>query len=162
MDHSENLLVHARREAKTTAQSLAAIETVLLQMDALVTSLDRRVAVEEKRTRITNVNHIAYSTIAMAARVRSDNLKKSLIELKARLLVATANHSNALAKLSALEKKKSQDAVRLLELPVSNANRHRKRPRLRSYQRRAVIVFAPSNDNLANIVASSVAELFGS
>jgi hypothetical protein len=120
-----------------------------------VTSLDRRVAVEEKRTRITDVNHVAYSTVAMAALARSDNLKKSLIELKARLLVATANHSNALAKLSTLEK--SQDAVRLLELPMSNGNRHQRRPRLRSYQRRAVIVFAPSNDNLATMVATSTA-----
>ena len=91
----------------------------------------------------------------MAARVRSDNLRKSLIELKARLLVATANQSNALAKLSALEK--NQDAVRLLQLPVSNANRHHRRPRLRSYQRRAVTVFAPSNDNLATMVATSTA-----
>lgn len=153
MKHSETLLFRARCDAKTTAQSIAAIETALLQMDTLVTSLDRRVTVEEKRTRITDVNHVAYSTVAMAARVRSDNLRKSLIELKARLLVATANQSNALAKLSALEK--NQHAVRLLQLPVSNANRHHRRPRLRSYQRRAVTVFAPSNDNLATMVATS-------
>ena len=141
MKHSENRLFRARCDAKTMAQSIAAIETALLQMGALVTSLDRRVAAEEKRTRIIDVNHIAYSTIAMAARIRSGNLKKSLSELKTRLLVATANHSNGLAKLSALERN------RLLELPMSNGNRHQKGPRLRSYQRRTVIVFAPSNDN---------------
>ena len=84
-------------------------------MDTTITALDRYVAAEEVRTRITDVRRVAYSTAAMAARVRSDNLKKSVIALKAKLLIATAEHNSALAKLTTLEK--GQDAAQSLSVP---------------------------------------------
>jgi hypothetical protein len=125
-------------------------------MDAMIVSLDRRVAAEEARTRITDPTHVAYSTVALAARLRSENLKKSLIELKIRRLLAIADYDKELSTLSALET--SQDLPQLIQLPVSIDATHatsqsngRRRPR--NYQLRTVFLFGPSNDNLANAVA---------
>jgi hypothetical protein len=115
MKHWEKSLVRERHDARMKAQSIAAIETALRDMDAMVTALDRYVAAEEVRTRIADVNRVAYSTAATAARVRSNNLRKSVIELKARLLIATADHDSTLTNLAALEK--GQAAAR--SLPVS-------------------------------------------
>ena len=112
MKLKEKSLVRERHDARTKAQSIAAIETALQGMDAMVTALDRYVAAEESRTHIADVKHVTYSTAATAARFRSDNLKKSTIGLKGKLLVATADHNSALAKLAVLEK--DQDALQSL------------------------------------------------
>jgi len=109
MKHREKSFVRERYDARTKARSIAAIEAAWRDMDAIVMALDRYVAAEEARTRITDLKHVSYSTAAMAARIRSCNLRKSVIELKAKLLVATAEHNSALAKLTALEK--GQDAA---------------------------------------------------
>ena len=90
-----NSFVRERYDAMTKARSIAAIETAWRDMDAIVMALDRYVAAEEVRTGITDPKHVTYSTAAIAARIRSSNLKKSVIELKAKLLVATAEHNRA-------------------------------------------------------------------
>jgi hypothetical protein len=156
MRHKEKLLVRARHRVTTTAQSVTAIESTLQDMDAMIVSLDRRVAAEEMRTRITDAKHIAYSTVALAARVRSANLKKSLIELEAKRLLAVADHDKGVSTLSALEK--NQDLPQLVQLPLSDdatraSSQTKRRRRPRSYQLRTVIVFGPSNDNLADRTA---------
>jgi hypothetical protein len=61
------------------------IERTLVDMGALVAELERFVVEEEARTRVTDVRHFAYSTAARAARMRSDNLKKTFAELKTKL-----------------------------------------------------------------------------
>jgi hypothetical protein len=154
MRHKENLLVRARHRVRTTAQSVGAIESALRDMQALITSLDKSIGTEEMRTRITDPKHVAYSTVALAARVRSANLKKSLFELKAKRLLATADHDKALSTLSALEK--NQDLPQFVQRPLRNDNdsthatsQTKGRRRLPSYQSRSVVVIGPSNDNLA-------------
>ena len=119
MKHREKSFVRERYDAMTKARSIAAIETAWRDMDAIVMALDRYVAAEEVRTGITDLKHVTYSTAAIAARIRSSNLKQSVIELKAKLLVATAEHNSALAKLTALEKR--QDAAQS-ELPVTGTD----------------------------------------
>ena len=66
-------------------QEAMAIEKALADLDALATALDRFVADEEARTRIADVRNCQYSTAARAARMRSDNLKKTFAKLKAKL-----------------------------------------------------------------------------
>jgi hypothetical protein len=78
-------LISSLSEARTTGQSIAAVERALVDMHALAAALDRFVAEEEARTHVTDVEHYSYSTAARAARVRSNNLKKSLVELNAKL-----------------------------------------------------------------------------
>ena len=115
-----NSFVRERYDAMTKARSIAAIETALREMDAIVLALDRYVAAEEVRTGITDLKHATYSTAAIAARIRSSNLKQSVIELKAKLLVATAEHNSALAKVTALESAKT----RLMSHPTRPADRN--------------------------------------
>jgi hypothetical protein len=87
-------LVRECYDARAKAQSIVAIETALRDMDAMVTALDRYVGVEEVRTRITDAKHVAYATAAIAARIRSDNLKKlsstSKPNCSSRLRITTA------------------------------------------------------------------------
>jgi hypothetical protein len=66
-------------------QSLKAAARALIDMQGLAMALDQFVAAEEARTRVTDVEHWAYSTAARAARVRSSNLKKSLAALRTKL-----------------------------------------------------------------------------
>jgi hypothetical protein len=158
MRHKEKLLVRARHRVRTAAQSVAAIESALQDMDAMIVSLDRRVATEEMRTRITDTKHVAYSTVALAARIRSANLKKSLIELEAKRLLAVADHDKGVLTLSALEK--NQDLPQLVQLPLSDdatraSSQTKRRRRPRSCQLRTVIVLGPSNDNRANTIPIS-------
>jgi flagellar protein FliJ len=85
MKRRDPSLVAALCQARTTGQSIASVERALIEMRALAVALDRFVAEEEARTHVTDVEHFTYSTAARAARVRSNNLKKSLIELKDKL-----------------------------------------------------------------------------
>jgi elongation factor P--beta-lysine ligase len=69
---------------------LAEMARKLLDFDAAIADMERTlrelaevVALEEVRTRVTDVNHCRYSTIAMAATDRSDRLRKSIVNLKA-------------------------------------------------------------------------------
>jgi hypothetical protein len=158
MRHKEKLLVRARHRVRTAAQSVAAIESALQDMDAMIVSLDRRVATEEMRTRITDAKDVAYSTVALAARIRSENLKRSLVDLNAKRLLAVADHDKGVSTLSALEK--NQDLPQLIELPQGNDAAHatsqsRRCRRPRNYQLRAVTVVGPSNDNFANTITIS-------
>jgi hypothetical protein len=147
MNSRETLLARARHQTRAAAESVANIEAASQQMDALVSALDQRVAAEERRTRIADVNHFAYSPVARSAHARAVNLRKSIAELEAKLLVASAHHDGALANLSALEK--NRDAAQFVQIPPNNPM-HKGRRRLRSYERRCVIVSVPSNENLAD------------
>jgi hypothetical protein len=95
MKHREQPFVREPYDARINAQSIADIERTLLDMDALVTALDQFVMVEEVRTRIRDMNHCAYSTAARAARIRSDNLKKSFVALRVKLLELAAEHQGS-------------------------------------------------------------------
>src|SRR4029079_3803640 len=157
MKHRERLLARARHEVKSNAQSIVAIESALQSMAAAIAPLDQHVRTEETRTRITDPKHSAYSTVARAARARSDNLKKSLAELGARLRVATADRESALTKVAALE---NEQPPQVIQLPLSDRNTgstQRRESRVRIYPVRTVTVIAPSNDNLAALAVATSA-----
>jgi flagellar protein FliJ len=149
MTQRERLIARARYEIKDKAQSIAAIKGSLRAMLPIVAALNQRVGAEEARTRIRDTKHTAYSTIAIAARARSDNLQKSSALLEERLAAATAEHGRLLATLAVLE---NIEATRLVRLPLRDAPTA-KLPRdarqRRIYPLRTVTVIAPSNDNLA-------------
>jgi flagellar FliJ protein len=159
MKHRDKLLTRVRHEVSTKAQSIAAINAALQDMGAIVVALDRRVSAEEARSRVTDLKHVAYSTVARAARVRSNNLKQSVTALEVRLVAATADHESALAKLAALE---NQEAARFIQLPLrdtASTRPQRRERRLRVYPLRAVNVAAPSNDNLASTGSTATAAI---
>ena len=56
MKHLEKPFLRAQYEERTTAHLIAAIEAALRDMNVMVTVLDRYVATEEIRTRITDMS----------------------------------------------------------------------------------------------------------
>jgi hypothetical protein len=109
-------LISSLSEARTTGQSIAAVERALVDMHALAAALDRFVAEEEARTHVTDVEHYSYSTAARAARLRSNNLKKSLVELNAKL----HRMSGELERVRALPLQKARQMSHE-HLPTSNS-----------------------------------------
>ena len=86
MKRRQKSFITSRYQDQTrTGQSLNAAARAVVDMQGLAMALDQFVAAEEARTRITDVEHWAYSTAARAARVRSSNLKKSLVALRTKL-----------------------------------------------------------------------------
>jgi len=153
-EEKEKLLARARFEVRRNAQSIDAIEGALRAMVPIIAGLDHRVRAEEAHTRITDPKRVGYSTVARAARIRSSNLKKSVAELEARLVAATADHENAGARLAALGER---EAARFIQLPLSDrptGHGQRRGYRAGVLPLRAVTVIAPSNDNLANASSS--------
>ena len=79
------------------------------------TPLENQIAIEEKKSGITDPNHFAYPTFAKAARQRADNLQVSIRELKvqqeaAELLLEEAEAEYA--KAAALEERDGQMRIR--------------------------------------------------
>ncbi|MBW8300867.1 MAG: hypothetical protein K0M60_14790 [Hydrogenophaga sp.] len=77
--------------------------------------LENQIAIEEKKSGITDPNHFAYPTFAKAARQRADNLQVSIRELKvqqeaAELLLEEAEAEHA--KAAALEERDGQMRIR--------------------------------------------------
>ena len=156
MRDREKSTARARSRVTMTAQSVAMIEAALQEMDATIVSLDRRAAAEEMRSRTTDKTRVTYSTVALAARARSDNLRKSVVELEAKVVAAAAEHRRALAALSALEN--APEGPPLVRLPLTTNDTLRQsngQRRLHNYQRRTVNVRGPTNDNLTTGATST-------
>ena len=63
-------------------QRLTQIELLIAEMRLSIRNLDTDIKAEEQRTRISDPGHIAYSTLAMAAIQRRDNLKRTIARLE--------------------------------------------------------------------------------
>ena len=93
-----------RYDTAVKRQSIAAMDSMLQELESTLRALNVLVEAEEARTRISDSKNVAYSTAAVSARLRSQNLEKSILELRARLAIGREEHRNALANLSALER----------------------------------------------------------
>jgi hypothetical protein len=108
--------------ARVHANAILAIEMALRDMEATMRELQRHVAYEEARTRTTDVKDCTYSTTATAARIRYNNLEKSVIGLRAQLCLAAADYHRTLAQLPALARARARRARSPYHaLPVSRA-----------------------------------------
>jgi hypothetical protein len=72
-------------EAGMHRRRLAQIELLVAEMKNSIRNFDIDIKAEEQRTRISDPRHVAYSTLAMAATQRRDNLKRTVAELEERL-----------------------------------------------------------------------------
>jgi hypothetical protein len=66
------------------------LDMMLADFERMATELDNQIAVEERKSGITDTNHFAYPTFAKAARLRRDNLVVSQRDLKAQREAAAA------------------------------------------------------------------------
>jgi len=68
-------------EAQRARRRIRQVEAMIADLERSANDLDRDIDAEEKRTRISDPNHFAYSTFAKSLLVRRDNLRRSAREL---------------------------------------------------------------------------------
>lgn len=80
---SHDPLIRARRfQIEDARRRLVQIETMVAEFERMAGDLDRDIAAEEERSGITDPRHFAYPPLAMAARARRDNLRRSVEDLR--------------------------------------------------------------------------------
>ncbi|WP_454286216.1 flagellar export protein FliJ [Rhizobium arsenicireducens] len=96
-------------------RQLQQLQSMMAEFERMAKELENQIAIEEKKSGITDPNHFAYPTFAKAARQRADNLQGSIRELKVQqeaaelaLEEAEAEH----AKAAALEERDGQMRIR--------------------------------------------------
>jgi flagellar export protein FliJ len=96
-------------------RQLQQLQSMMAEFERMAKELENQIAIEEKKSGITDPNHFAYPTFAKAARQRADNLQVSIRELKvqqeaAELLLEEAEAEHA--KAAALEERDGQMRIR--------------------------------------------------
>ena len=98
---SRDTLIRLKRfQADDRRKRVAQIEAMIADCGRMAGELDREIAGEEQRSGNANPQHFAYSTYARAARVRRDNLKTSVDELRGQLEEAKAGLAEAIDELN--------------------------------------------------------------
>jgi hypothetical protein len=101
-----------RFAATEKARKVEDLSAMLREFETMVLDLDRQIQTEEDRTGVRDVAHFAYSTFAKAAAQRRDNLRASILDLKAQLEVARQVHSEAADELARAEAAEPREADR--------------------------------------------------
>ncbi len=101
---SRDTLIRLKRfQVEEKRRRLAQIEMMISEFTRMATDLDREIGAEEQRTNNIDPTHFAYSTYARAARVRRDNLKTSIGELRAQVDDAKSALEDATAELAKVQ-----------------------------------------------------------
>ncbi|MHB0951769.1 MAG: flagellar export protein FliJ [Allorhizobium sp.] len=115
MKSRESLLRLKEFQVTEKRRQLQQLQSMMSEFERMAKELENQIAIEEKKSGISDPNHFAYPTFAKAARQRADNLQVSIRELKVQqesaelsLEEAEAEH----AKAAALEERDSQMRMR--------------------------------------------------
>ncbi len=101
---SRDTLIRLKRfKVEEKRRRVAQIEMMIAEFNRMADDLDREIAVEEKKTGISDPNHFAYPTYARAAAQRRDNLRRSAQELNGQLDDAKATLGEAFEELKKVE-----------------------------------------------------------
>lgn len=101
---SRDPLIRAKRfQIDDARRRLVQIDTMIAEFERMAQELDRDIAAEETRSGITDPRHFAYPPLALAARNRRDNLRRSADDLKAQQAEAKATLAEAEADLALVE-----------------------------------------------------------
>ena len=114
MKSRESLVRLKEFQVKDKRRQLAQLQLMMSEFERMSKELESQIAIEEKKSGITDPNHFAYPTFAKAARQRADNLQVSIRELKVQQDAAELALEEAeaeFAKASALEER--DNAVRM-------------------------------------------------
>ncbi|MBD9373392.1 flagellar export protein FliJ [Rhizobium sp. ARZ01] len=114
MKSRESLVRLKEFQVKEKRRQLSQLQMMMSEFERMSKELENQIAIEEKKSGISDPSHFAYPTFAKAARQRADNLLVSIRELKVQqdaaelaLEEVEAEH----AKAAALEER--DNAVRL-------------------------------------------------
>ncbi|QRM56564.1 flagellar export protein FliJ [Sinorhizobium sp. BG8] len=114
MRSRESLVRLKEFQVKEKRRQLSQLQMMMSEFDRMSKELESQIAIEEKKSGISDPGHFAYPTFAKAARQRADNLQVSIRELKVQQDAAELSLEEAeaeFAKAAALEVRDS--AVRL-------------------------------------------------
>ena len=103
MKSRDTLLRLKRFQADEKRRRVTQLELMIAEFNRMAGDLDREIATEEQRARISDPTHFSYPTYARAARSRRDNLLSSIDELRGQLEEAKARLDEALAEVSKAE-----------------------------------------------------------
>ncbi|MDN2580105.1 flagellar export protein FliJ [Aquibium sp. ELW1220] len=101
-----NLVRLKQFQVNEKRRQLSQLDMMIAEFDRMAAELDAQVAIEERKSGITDTNHFAYPTFARAARQRRDNLNNSRLDLlqqKGAAEMALAEAETELAKAEQLE-----------------------------------------------------------
>ena len=101
------------------------IERMIADCERVDGDLQNEIATEQKRVRIHDQTNFAYPLSAKAARQRSENLKRSVEELKSKLEDAKAAMAEAVDELNKLEKldeRRQMPELNTDRVPLSKRN----------------------------------------
>lgn len=85
MKSRESVLRSKRFQLDEKRRRVAQIETMIAEFARMAGDLDKEIAAEEQRAKISDPNHFAYPTYAKAAAQRRDNLRRSAMDLEVQL-----------------------------------------------------------------------------
>lgn len=109
MKSRDTLLRLKRFQADEKRRRVAQLEMMIAEFNRMAGDLDREIATEEQRARISDPTHFAYPTYARAARSRRDNLVSSTEELRGQLDEAKLRLEEALAEVAKAESLEGRD-----------------------------------------------------
>lgn len=114
MKPRESLVRLKEFQVKEKRRQLSQLQMMMSEFERMSKELESQIAIEEKKSGISDPSHFAYPTFAKAARQRADNLLVSIRELKVQqdaAELALEEVEAEYAKAAALEERDS--AVRL-------------------------------------------------
>lgn len=101
---SHDPLIRAKKfQIEDARRRLGQIDTMIAEFERMAGDLDRDIAAEEERSGHTDPRHFAYPPLALAARTRRDNLRRSAEDLKTQQEEARAALAAAEADLALVE-----------------------------------------------------------
>lgn len=103
MKSREPLLRARRFQIDDARRRVTQIESMIAEFERMAAELDRDIAVEEERSGHSDPRHFAYPPLALAARTRRDNLRRSVEDLTAQRAEAAAALAEAEASLALVE-----------------------------------------------------------
>ncbi|MBP1848719.1 flagellar export protein FliJ [Rhizobium halophytocola] len=113
MKSRESLVRLKEFQVTEKRRQLQQLQMMMAEFERMSKELESQIAIEEKKSGISDVSHFAYPTFAKAARQRSDNLQTSIRELKVQQDAAELALEEAEAEFSkaaALEERDGQRA----------------------------------------------------
>jgi flagellar export protein FliJ len=100
---SESLIRLKKFQVDEKRRQVAQIEAMILDFERMAAELDPQIEIEQQKTGISDVAHIAYSTFAKAAIARRDNLLASAHDMKGKLETAQDDLAEAIEELKKIE-----------------------------------------------------------
>jgi hypothetical protein len=105
-----NLVRLKQFQVNEKRRQLSQLDMMIAEFDRMAAELDAQVAIEEKKSGITDTSHFAYPTFAKAARQRRDNLNNSRLDLLQQKGAAEMALGEAEAELAKAEQLENRDA----------------------------------------------------